>query len=54
MEAWDKLMMVILELLARAYGHEREAATFDPLVPVDQQMVAEAGGARLRARAWRG
>ena len=40
-EAWDKLMMVILELLARAYGHEREAATFDPLVPVDQQMVAE-------------
>ncbi len=40
-EAWDKLMMVILELLARAYGHEREAATFDPLVPVDQQMVAD-------------
>ncbi|MCU0502072.1 MAG: Rieske 2Fe-2S domain-containing protein [Anaerolineae bacterium] len=40
-EAWDKLLMVILELLARAYGHEREAATFDPLVPVDQQMVAD-------------
>jgi nitrite reductase/ring-hydroxylating ferredoxin subunit/hemoglobin-like flavoprotein len=40
-EAWDKLMMVILELLARAYGHERETATFDPLMPVDQQMVAE-------------
>jgi len=40
-EAWDKLMMVILELLSRAYGHERETATFDPLVPVDEQMVAE-------------
>jgi nitrite reductase (NADH) small subunit/3-phenylpropionate/trans-cinnamate dioxygenase ferredoxin subunit len=38
-EAWDKLMMVILELLARAYGHEREAATFDPLAPVDRQMI---------------
>jgi nitrite reductase/ring-hydroxylating ferredoxin subunit/hemoglobin-like flavoprotein len=40
-EAWDKLMMVILELLARAYGHEREAATFDPLVPVDRESIAE-------------
>jgi nitrite reductase/ring-hydroxylating ferredoxin subunit/hemoglobin-like flavoprotein len=40
-EAWDKLMMVILELLARAYGNEREAAAFDPLVPVDAEMVAE-------------
>jgi len=41
-EAWDKLMMVILELLARAYGNEREAAAFDPLVPVDSEVVAEA------------
>ena len=41
-EAWDKLMMVILELLARAYGNEREAAVFDPLVPVDSEVVAEA------------
>ena len=41
-EAWDKLMMVILELLARAYGNEREAAVFDPLVPVDAEIVAEA------------
>jgi nitrite reductase/ring-hydroxylating ferredoxin subunit/hemoglobin-like flavoprotein len=35
-EAWDKLMMVILELLARAYGQEREAENYDPLVQVDQ------------------
>jgi nitrite reductase (NADH) small subunit len=41
-EAWDKLMMVILELLARAYGNEREAAVFDPLVPVDSEVMAEA------------
>ncbi len=36
LEAWDKLMMVILEMLARAYGKEREAETFDALVPVDR------------------
>ncbi len=39
-EAWDKLMMVILELLARAYGNEREAETFQPLVAVDAGLVA--------------
>jgi hemoglobin-like flavoprotein len=39
MEAWDKLLMVILEMLARAYGHEREAETFDALVPVDSVAV---------------
>ena len=38
-EAWDKLMMVILEMLARAYGNEREAETFDPIQSIDQQMV---------------
>jgi nitrite reductase/ring-hydroxylating ferredoxin subunit/hemoglobin-like flavoprotein len=38
-DAWDKLMMVILEMLARAYGTEREAETFDPLVPIDQAAV---------------
>jgi nitrite reductase/ring-hydroxylating ferredoxin subunit/hemoglobin-like flavoprotein len=38
-EAWDKLMMVILELLARAYGQEREAEGFDALVPVDKEWV---------------
>jgi nitrite reductase/ring-hydroxylating ferredoxin subunit/hemoglobin-like flavoprotein len=40
-EAWDKLMMVILELLARAYSEEREQVTFDPAVSVDRQMVIE-------------
>lgn len=34
-EAWDKLMMVLLELLARAYGNEREAEKFDALHPVN-------------------
>jgi nitrite reductase/ring-hydroxylating ferredoxin subunit/hemoglobin-like flavoprotein len=38
-EAWDKLMMVILELLARAYGQEREAERFDALIPVDKEWV---------------
>lgn len=45
-EAWDKLLMVILEMLARAYGNEREADTFDALQPVDtravDQLAAEA------------
>lgn len=47
LEAWDKLNMVILEVLARAYGHERSAETFAPLVPVDEAAVA-----RLAARAY--
>src|SRR5512135_1258300 len=38
-QAWDKLMMVILEMLSRAYGNEREAETFDPIQAIDQQMV---------------
>ena len=38
-EAWDRLIMVILEMLARAYGNEREAETFDALATVDQQAV---------------
>jgi nitrite reductase (NADH) small subunit len=38
-EAWDRLMMVILEMLARAYGHEREAETFDALITIDGEMV---------------
>jgi nitrite reductase (NADH) small subunit len=37
--AWDKLMMVILELLSRAYYNEREQETFDPLVNVDASYV---------------
>jgi nitrite reductase/ring-hydroxylating ferredoxin subunit/hemoglobin-like flavoprotein len=39
-EAWDKLMMVILELLSRAYGNEREQEKFEPLVAVDSQAIA--------------
>ena len=38
-EAWDKLMLVILEMFSRAYGNEREAETFDAIQPVDEQMV---------------
>lgn len=38
-QAWDKFLMVILEMLARAYGNEREAETFDPIQSIDQQMV---------------
>lgn len=40
MEAWDKLLMVVLEILARAYSSEREAEKFEPLVPVDNTYVA--------------
>ncbi|MCL4394313.1 MAG: Rieske 2Fe-2S domain-containing protein [Chloroflexi bacterium] len=43
-EAWDKLMMVILEMLSRAYGTEREAETFDPIVKVDTDSVARLAG----------
>jgi nitrite reductase/ring-hydroxylating ferredoxin subunit len=45
--AWNKLLMVILEALARAYGHERTAETFEPLVPVDAETMA-----RLARRAF--
>ena len=38
-EAWDKLLMVILEMLARAYGEERESESFDALVQVDGGVV---------------
>jgi nitrite reductase (NADH) small subunit len=40
-EAWDKLMMVILEMLSRAYGDEKQAETFAPLLAVDEKTVAE-------------
>jgi 3-phenylpropionate/trans-cinnamate dioxygenase ferredoxin subunit len=39
LEAWDKLMMVILELLARAYGDERAPETYEPLVPIAREAV---------------
>ncbi len=38
--AWGKLLMVILEMLSRAYGNERVAETFDPLMSVDGAMVS--------------
>ena len=38
-KGWNKLCMVLLELLARAYGHEREAETFEQLHAVDSQAV---------------
>ncbi|HXF60364.1 MAG TPA: Rieske 2Fe-2S domain-containing protein [Caldilineaceae bacterium] len=34
-EAWDKLMMVLLEMLSRAYGHEQEPEPYGAPVPVD-------------------
>jgi nitrite reductase/ring-hydroxylating ferredoxin subunit len=40
-KAWNKLCMVILEMLARAYGHEREAETFDELLSVNPQVIME-------------
>jgi nitrite reductase/ring-hydroxylating ferredoxin subunit len=38
-EAWDNLMMVLLEMLSRAYYTERTAETFESLQPVDQAAV---------------
>ncbi len=38
-EAWDKLMMVILEMFSRAYGNEHEAETFDAIQPIDQEQI---------------
>lgn len=38
-EAWDKLMMVLLEMLARAYGHEREPELYGVPVAVDNEWV---------------
>jgi nitrite reductase/ring-hydroxylating ferredoxin subunit len=40
-KAWNKLCMVILEMLARAYGHEREAETFDELLVVDPRAILD-------------
>ena len=39
-EAWDKLLMVILEMLARAYGNQGEADIADALQTIDQEAVA--------------
>lgn len=39
-EAWDKLMMVLLEMLARAYGQELEPETYGAPVSVDGAWVS--------------
>jgi len=38
-KAWNRLMMVLLETLARPYGHGREAETFEPRDVIDSQAV---------------
>jgi nitrite reductase/ring-hydroxylating ferredoxin subunit len=38
-EAWDNLMMVLLEMLSRAYYTERTAETYEALQPVNQAEV---------------
>jgi len=38
-KAWNKLCMVILEMLSRAYGHERNSETFGQLIAVDPQEI---------------
>jgi nitrite reductase/ring-hydroxylating ferredoxin subunit len=38
-KAWNKICMVILEMLARAYGGEREAETYEELLPVNPEEV---------------
>lgn len=37
--AWNKICMVILEMLARAYGGEREAETYGELLPVNPEEI---------------
>lgn len=48
LEAWNKLMMLLLEMLARAYGHERDAEEFEPLVNVDEQSVEQLSNEAVR------
>lgn len=38
-KAWNRLMMVLLETLARPYGHGREAETFEPRETIDDRAV---------------
>jgi len=39
LKAWNLLMMVILEMLSRAYGYEREAETYAARANVDHEAV---------------
>ena len=41
LRAWNLLMMVILEMLSRAYGHEREAETYASRGSIDQDAVMQ-------------
>jgi nitrite reductase/ring-hydroxylating ferredoxin subunit len=41
LRAWNLLMMVILEMLSRAYGHEREAETYATRANIDQDSVLQ-------------
>ncbi len=38
-KAWNTLMMVVLELLSRSYGHERQEETFENLCVIDPEIV---------------
>ena len=40
-KAWNKLCMVILEMLARAYGDERDGDMYGELLPVDAQSIMQ-------------
>jgi nitrite reductase/ring-hydroxylating ferredoxin subunit len=37
--AWNLLAMVLLEMLSRAYGNERQAETYEPLAEVQEEAV---------------
>lgn len=39
LEAWNKLLMIVLEMLARAYGHEHRAEGLEPLVSINERAV---------------
>jgi nitrite reductase/ring-hydroxylating ferredoxin subunit len=39
--AWNKMMMVILEMLSRAYGHERDSMDYQDLIAVDHPAVQQ-------------
>jgi nitrite reductase/ring-hydroxylating ferredoxin subunit len=41
LRAWNLLMMVILEMLSRAYGPEREAETYSARATIDQDSVLQ-------------
>lgn len=41
LQAWNKLMMVILELLSRAYGHEREPEKYEQTHAIDHTEVLD-------------